>query len=102
MQLSVAQVIEEGAKLRGGVLYLAEVMHAHVPLVSGPAEGMRVATGRVVPLQHQNSFAAVLGEQGGRGQASDARTDNNRVPAFFERVLLVRNHGNPPMLTLTT
>lgn len=60
-------------------MYLADVVHADVPLKAWSTEGVSQPTGRVVTLEHQDPLAACLGEQGSDGQAPDARAHDDGV-----------------------
>ena len=83
-------MVEDRAQRRSGILHLADVVHAHIPLVAGAMEGMGESPRHVVPLQNQHALATVLREQRRGGQSADAGADNDRVPLVGDRILLVR------------
>ena len=78
VQVAVADHIEHPADHRPGFVHLADVVHAHVPLVAFALVAVGVAAGGVVLLQHADALAQ-LAQQGGGGQAADARADDDGV-----------------------
>jgi hypothetical protein len=52
-------MVESPAHAGGGVLHLADVVKAYVPLIVRTSKGMRKAAHGVVALEHQHAFSAV-------------------------------------------
>ena len=68
-------------------------MEANVPVVAGAVEAVRIAAGRVVPLEYQHALAAMLREQRGGREPADARADDDGVPARVKGELFVGGQG---------
>ncbi len=86
---AIGEVLERRTE-RAAAADLADVVHADVPLVTRPGEGLREPTRRVMPLEHEHALVRALREDRSGRQATDARSDHDRVEVSFERLLFVR------------
>ena len=77
-ELAVADHVEDAAQWRVRLVHLADVVHAHVPLIALTLVGVREAAGGVVLLQHAD-LAAQARQQRGAAQAADAGADDEDV-----------------------
>jgi hypothetical protein len=96
LQLAVGDGVKHPAQRGVGVVHLADVVDAHIPLVTPALEGVGKTARRVVALQHQH-FLAGLGHEGRGGQAAEARADDDGVVAGIDRagkVFLADDHGS--------
>ena len=78
-ELAAGEEIEQAAAA-GAAPHVTDVVHTHIPLIAGTRIGVRIATSRIVLLQHADLLAK-LAEQGRRGQAADAGADYHGVVA---------------------
>jgi hypothetical protein len=58
-----------------------------IPLVAASPEYVGEPTRHVVPLEHEDALAAVLGEKGGCSESADPRSDHEGIEAVRGRVL---------------
>ena len=88
VERAVGEPVEEGPH---GALRpdLPDVVHADVPLVARPREGVREAARGVVALEHEHSLFSVLCEHGGGGESADAGADHDGVVGPRGALLLV-------------
>ena len=95
VKLAVGDDVKDPAQHSLRLVHFANVVDANIPLVALARIAVRVATRRVMLLQHTNPFAEP-GQQRRRAQAPDARADHDHVVMLgSEPGAKTRTRANP-------